>query len=149
MVMRLKKNVPSIKDLNKARDFETKNSDISIFDSGNFSLITNVYGTPDISDISGETTPFKELEFYDTPTSTRGTANGTLIGVGRVQGLCNINGVAGSSSSNNTSVYRLYLFDIRPFTILTLSDTPSPLLTATHTNGVQVKGVTSGTGVCI
>ena len=53
-------------------------------------------------------------------------------------------GVAGSTSSNNTSVYRLYLFDIRPFTVLTLSDTPSPLLTATHTNGVQVKGVTSG-----
>ena len=62
-----------------------------------------------------------------------------------MQGPCSINaGVAGSSSSNNTSVYRLYLFDLRPFTIITLSDTPSPLLTATHTNGVQVKGVTSG-----
>ena len=134
----------TIKDLNKARDFETKNSDISIFDTGNFSLITNVYGTPDISDISDETTPFKELEFYDTPTSSRGTASGTLIGVGRARSMQYQAGVAGSTSSNNTSVYRLYLFDIRPFTVLTLSDTPSPLLTATHTNGVQVKGVTSG-----
>ena len=41
-------------------------------------------------------------------------------------------------------MYRLYLFDLRPFTIITLSDTPSPLLTATHADGVQVKGVTSG-----
>ena len=138
------KDTATIKDLNKARDFETKNSDISIFDTGNFSLITNVYGTPDISDISGETTPFKELEFYDTPTSSRGTASGTLIGVGRARSMQYQAGVAGSSSSNNSSVYRLYLFDIRPFTVLTLSDTPSPLLTATHTNGVQVKGVTSG-----
>ena len=32
----IEKNVPSIKDLNKFRDFETKNSDITIFDSGNF-----------------------------------------------------------------------------------------------------------------
>ena len=140
----IEKDGLTIKDLNKARDFETKNSDISIFDTGNFSLITNVYGTPDISDISSETTPFKELEFYDTPTSSRGTASGTLIGVGRARSMQYQAGVAGSTSSNNTSVYRLYLFDIRPFTVLTLSDTPSPLLTATHTNGVQVKGVTSG-----
>ena len=37
------------------------------------------------------------------------------------------------------------MFDIRPFTKLTLSDTPSPTLLATHTNGgVLVTGVTSG-----
>jgi len=39
----------------------------------------------------------------------------------------------------------MYLFDIRPFTFITLSDTPSPTLLATHTNGgVQIKGATSG-----
>ena len=67
-----------------------------------------------------------------------------MIGVGRARSMQFNAGVAGSSSSNNTSVYRLYLFDLRPFTIITLSDTPSPLLTATHADGVQVKGVTSG-----
>ena len=37
------------------------------------------------------------------------------------------------------------MFDLRPFTKLTLSDTPSPTLIATHSNGgVQVVGVTSG-----
>ena len=137
-------NVPTIKDLNKNSDFETKNADITVFDTGNFALITNIYGTPDISEIASETTPFKEVQFYDAPTSSRGTANGTLIGVGRTRSMQFSAGVAGSSSSNDTSVYRLYLFDLRPFTILTLSDTPSPLLTANHTDGVQVTGVTSG-----
>jgi len=140
----IEKNVPTIKDINKARDFETKNADITVFDTGNFTLITNIYGTPDISEVASETTPFKEVQFYDTPTSSRGTANGTLIGVGRARSMQFSAGVGGSSSSNNTSVYRLYLFDLRPFTILTLSDTPSPTLTANHADGVQVTGVTSG-----
>jgi len=140
----LEKNAPTIKDINKARDFETKNGDISVFDTGNFALITNVYGTPDISEVASEATPFKELQFYDTLTSSRGTANGTLIGVGRARSMQFSAGVAGSSSSNNASVYKLYLFDLRPFTILTLSGTPSPLLTSVHADGVQVKGVTSG-----
>ena len=138
------KNVPTFKDINKARDFENKNADITVFDTGNFALITNIYGTPDISEITSEATPFKEVQFYDTPTSSRGTANGTLIGVGRARSMQFSAGVAGSSSSNNTSVYRLYLFDLRPFTVLTLSDTPSPTLIANHADGVQVKGVTSG-----
>ena len=145
----IEKNVPSIKDLNKARDFETKNSDITIFDSGNFALITNIYGTPDISEISGETTPFKEVQFYDTPTSTRGTANGPLIGVGRARSMQFNAGVAGSSSSNNTSEYRLYLFDLRPFTIITLSDTPSPLLTATHADCSSKRCYQWGYWICI
>ena len=43
------------------------------------------------------------------------------------------------------AVYKLYLFDLRPFTFITLDGTPSPTLEANHTNGgVQVKGVNSG-----
>ena len=39
----------------------------------------------------------------------------------------------------------MYLFDIRPFTFLTLSGTPSPTLEANHSNGgVLVTGATSG-----
>ena len=44
-----------------------------------------------------------------------------------------------------TAIYRLFLFDIRPFTYITLNDTPSPTLIANRTNGgVQIKGNTSG-----
>ena len=42
-------------------------------------------------------------------------------------------------------LHRQIIFDVRMFTVLTISDTPSPTLIATHTNGgVQIKGATSG-----
>ena len=134
----------TIKDINKARDFETINAGITTFDVGNYALITDVYNTPDITQISGESTPFKTVQFYDAENSTRGSANGNLIGVGRARGIEFDSGTAGSNA-DATARYRLYLFDIRPFTKLTLSDTPSPTLLATHTNGgVLITGVTSG-----
>lgn len=138
------KNTPSFKDINKARDFETKNADITVFDTGNYALITNIYNSPDISEVTSEATPFKECQFYDTRNSSRGAANGTLVGVGRSRSMSYHSGTAGATSSNTTSQYKLFLFDLRPFTVLTLSGTPSPTLTANHTDGVLVTGVTSG-----
>ena len=140
----LEKNVTTIKDINKARDFETKNADITVFDTGNYALITNIYNSPDISEVTSEATPFNECQFYDTRNATRGTANGTLIGVGRSRSMSYHSGTAGATSSNTTSQYKLFLFDLRPFTVLTLSGTPSPTLTANHADGVLVTGVTSG-----
>ena len=141
----LEKTQSTIKDINKAREFETINAGISTFDAGNYSLITNVFGTPDITSITGESTAFKTIQFYDAANTTRGSANGNLIGVGRARGIEYHSGTAGSAATNTSSLYKLYLFDIRPFTKLTLSDTPSPTLLATHANGgVLVTGVTSG-----
>jgi len=135
----------TIKDISKARDFETTNAGVTTFDIGNYALITNVYNTPDITQISGETTPFNTVQFYDAENSTRGSANGNLIGVGRARGIEFDSGTAGSNAFASGSRYKLYLFDIRPFTKLTLSDTPSPTLLATHANGgVLITGVTSG-----
>ena len=135
---------PSFKDINKARDFDTVNAGVSTFDLGNFAFIENVYGTPDITFISGETTAFKTLELYDDKISTRGTANGNLVGVARARSIQYHSGTAGSTSTNNTSRYKFFMFDIQPFTKLKLSGTPSPTLLANHANGgVQIKGVTS------
>tara|TARA_R110002074_G_scaffold108327_1_gene233776 strand:+ start:1663 stop:5673 length:4011 start_codon:yes stop_codon:yes gene_type:complete len=141
----IEKTQATIKDILKAREFENVNASISTFDAGNFALITNVYGTPDISQIAGESTAFKTVEFYDAKNTTRGTANGNLIGVGRVRGIEFDSGTAGSNANATAAQYKMFLFDIRPFTVLTLSDTPSPTLLATHANGgVLVTGVTSG-----
>jgi len=141
----LTKTSPTIKDINKSREFDTVNAGISIFDMGNYSYITNIYGSPDITPITGEATAYKTVQFYDTFNSTRGSANGTLIGIGRARAIEYHSGVAGATSGNTESIYKLYVFDIRPFTTLTLSATPSPTLIATHTNGgVHLKGNTSG-----
>ena len=137
----IEKTQTTIKDLKKAVEFDTINASISTFDVGNFVFVSNVYGTPDITAISGETTAFNLVQFYDEFTSTRGSANGNLIGIGRVRAIEYQAGTVGT----NEAQYKVYFFDIRPFTKLTLSDTPSPTLLASHSNGgVQLTGVTSG-----
>jgi hypothetical protein len=131
---------PSFKDVTKARDFNTVNAGISNFNIGNFAFITNVYGTPDVTFISGESTAFKTIEFYDAANTTRGAANGNLIGVGRARSMEYSSGTVGPEAN-----YKLYIFDFRPFTIVTLDGTPSPTLEANHSNGgVQIKGDSSG-----
>ena len=83
----LEKMAPTLKDVNKARDFNTVNAGISVFDLGNYVYVHNVYGTPDVTYISGESTAFKKLELYDDVISTRGSATGNLIGVARVRSM--------------------------------------------------------------
>ena len=137
----VEKIAPTIKDLDKARDTAEINSGITINDVGNFLNVTNVYNTPDIEFVQGESTAYKQIELYDTPTTTRGSSSGTMIGVGRARTMQYSSGTAGLDEA----VYKLFLFDIRPFTFLTLSGTPSPTLEANHSNGgVLVTGATSG-----
>ena len=128
-------------DLKKARDFNTVNAGIATFELGNFARIDNTYGTPDITSISGESTAYKTIGLFDTKTATRGAASGNQVGVARARAIEFDSGVVGNTSAQ----YKLFIFDVRMFTTLTISDTPSPTLIATHTNGgVQIKGATSG-----
>ena len=137
----IEKITSSTIDIPKAREFKTVNSGVTTYDVGNYLNVTNVYGSPDISFISGETTPYKQIDLYDTETATRGSSSGTQIGVARTRAIEYSSGTAGDP----TATFKLYLFDFRPFTTLTLSDTPSPTLEASHSNGgVQVKGKSSG-----
>ena len=141
----LEKLAPTYKDIKKSRQFDTINAGVSAWQIGNYAKVTKLYGTPEVGFVSGQSTSYKEVILYDTQTSTRGSASGTAVGVARVRAIQYESGTAGATSSNTTSVYRLYLFDIRPFTKLTLSGTPSPTLTATHsTGGVKLTGETSG-----
>jgi len=136
---------PTFKDVPKARTFDTVNAGVSTFHMGNYAFIENIYGTPDISSVSGETTPFKLIELYDAKIATRGSAAGSLVGIARARSLEYFAGTAGSTSSNNDSQYKLYLFDLKPITKLELSGTPATLLTANHSNGgVKITDATSG-----
>jgi len=131
----------TFKDLNKARDVKTINAGVTNLELGNFVRITNLYNTPDIGSVSGETTPYKQVKLFSGATVTRGTVSSEEpVGVARVRALEYDSGVSGTTSA----VYKAFLFDVRTFTVLTLSDTPSPLLTATHSTGVKITGNTSG-----
>jgi len=135
------KIAPTIIDVNKSRDFRTLNAAASAIDLGNYIKVTNLYGTPDVSSISGETTVYKQLDLYDTNVATRGTAVGVHMGVARVRTYQYDSGIAGEQ----VATYRLYLFDIRMFTRIILSGTPSPtILSAASNGGQRVVGSTSG-----
>ena len=128
-------------DIGKARDFNTVNAGIATFELGNSVDITNAFQIPDIGAVTGESTAYKTIGLFDETTVTRGSASGTQIGVARARSIEHLSGTQGST----TATMKMFLFDVRPFTFLTLNATPNPTLNATHSNGgVQIKGATSG-----
>ena len=136
----IEKPVVTFKDVSKSRQFENVNTGSINAELGNFVKVTNMYGQPDVTDVSGETTAYKTVALFDDVTATRGSAAGTQIGVARARTIQYESGTMG----NTDAVFRLYLFDIRPFTYITLNDNPSSALTANHSNGgVRVKGASS------
>ena len=137
----IEKTAITFKDVNKARSFDTVNTGTLNTELGNFLKIDNLYNQPQVSDISGETTPYKQIQIHDDVIQTRGTASGRQIGVCRARTIEFDSGSAG----NTDAIYKLFVFDIRPFTYLTLSGEPSATLLSNHSNGgIQVTGVTSG-----
>nr|BAR35960.1 VrlC protein [uncultured Mediterranean phage uvMED] len=136
----IEKTAITFKDLNKARDVETINAGVTNLDLGNFVRVTNAYNTPDIGDISGETTPYKTLSLQQDFVTTRGSSNGTTIGVARARAFEHFQGALGSTEAE----HKLFLFDIQMFTQIIISGNPSPAFTSVRTTGARVKGVTSG-----
>ena len=137
----IEKIAPTVIDLKKSRNFSTINASSTAFDVGNFVTVNNMFGTPDVSFVAGESTPFKQLSLYDVVTSSPGTATGTKIGVARVRTYQHFSGTAGEPDS----IYKLFLFDVRPFVRITLSGTPSPTLISVAANGGnRITGSSSG-----
>src|SRR6056300_1336745 len=138
----------SFVDVNKARDFDTQNAFQTNFDVGNYVNVTNIYGTPDVGPVSGETDAFKKVDLFDTATSSRSTGNtGTdsginTIGRAKSKGFEYKSGSAVaniySSASLTSSVYKHYLFDINMFTHLNITTAQS------FTTGEEITGSTSG-----
>ena len=139
---------PTFLDVSKPRTTEEFKGAITPAEVGNFTKVTKIYGTPDLSPfISGEITdPYKKISLRDTATATRGQAAGNEIGVARARAFEHRSGSDGtgvpliSASGVTTSQFNLYLFDIRMITKLTLSGTPS----AGATVGAKITGATSG-----
>ena len=140
------------KDLLKARSVKTMDDLTVSAEIGNFFRVENVFGTPDIGDISNETTPYRSILLWDTKQPSRGTITdfpkANPIGVFRARSFefeSSGAGTAGSSDTNVSSAYRVFAFDLRTFVRLEMNDTPSPLTTSNFSNGgVQVTGVDSG-----
>jgi len=132
---------PRTVEFDKARDSETMVDGNVIANMGQYANITNVYGTPDIHpDTSAATNikTFKTLQLFNRQTAVRGQSNGEHVGYARAKTMEYSTGTPGSSATNNTSLFKLYLFDINMFTDVTMSGNCS------LTTGTLITGQTSG-----
>jgi len=135
-------------DVDKARDTEDANNNKTRFNVKNFVNVSNVYGSPDISFVSGETEAFKNVNLYRDPTVARGTEIATVgtnvsqIGRAKSRGYEYVSGTETNDIFATSGVYRHYLFDVEMFTHVDLTTSE------TFTTGETLTGATSGaTGV--
>jgi len=134
---------PRYIDVPKPRSFENYNAAVTPVEVGNFVRVTNAFSSPEISPfISGDLSePYRQIGLFDTKTSSAGSSSGAQIGIARARSFEHFSGTANSQSEFGTdAVYNLYLFDIRMFTKITLSGTPSAIPVA----GDKITGVSTG-----
>ena len=141
-------------DVDKARDFDTASGTVSRFNIGSFINVKDVFGTPDIGFVSGESEAFKSVRLVDEEHGTRGTVFGAALGYvydigrGKSRGFEHNSGSATgnflSSVTVSDTVFKHYLFDIEMFAHVNVRGAMSGALTT----GDTLTGGTSGaTGV--
>ena len=141
-------------DVDKARDFDTVSGTVSRFNIGSFINVKDVFGTPDIGFVSGESEAFKSVRLVDEEHGTRGTVFGAALGyvydIGRAKsrGFEHNSGSATGNFLSSVTVtdttFKHYLFDIEMFAHVNVLGAMSGALTT----GDTLTGGTSGaTGV--
>jgi hypothetical protein len=141
-------------DIDKARDFDTASGIVTRVSQLPFVNITQMYGTPDVGFVSGETEAYKKVRLVDTEHGTRGTeqvnADGTVYDIGRAKSrgveynAGNASTVFMSTASLTTNTYKHYLFDTVMFAHINCVGAMSGALT----DGDTLTGGTSGaTGI--
>ena len=149
----IEKIAPSIKDVNKARDTNLVTGGLTAWEIGNYTTITNIHGLPDITlDSAGAAAIFGQLEFTDAPTPNaagRGTRTGDVIGVGRARLMQYHSGNRAHTDATYDATlaggqYKLYMFDIKPYTKLTVAGGGNHTITPTLAIGDFVTGTSSG-----
>ena len=87
--------------VNKARSFEFDNNVAIPFNLGNYIVVDNLYGVPDINN-------FPTVSLRDANVSTGGSAAGSEIGTANIRAIEHFSGTGGTS----TATYRLFLFNV-------------------------------------
>ena len=138
---------PQYVDVDKPRDFDSRQNAIINFNLGNFVKIYDVYGWPEISG-DGVTDAYQSLNLYDdwAPNVT----NAVKSGANRI-GRCRTIQLQKSSTAlaatspfgvNPTvtgGVYDLWIYDVQMFTILNIANAVTPYVV-----GTRIVGKTSG-----
>ena len=150
----IKKHGTTYVDVDKAQEFETDSGITTRFSQLPFVNVTNIFGTPDIGFVSGESEVYKKVRLLDEEHSTRGTAltnnDGRIFDIGRAKSRGiehnsgSASGVFMSTAALKTNTYKHYLFDTVMFAHLNVRGPASGALTT----GETLTGGTSGaTGI--
>ena len=141
----------SLVDVDKARTSKNIQNDSVPFSLGNYAKVQNVYGQPDITEDASVLDPFKEVKLYDQQTTTRGTSNGSWIGLARTRAFEHNTGTIGTHSGATAAIFHHYLFDISMFNAITVSNnntlTANAVITGTSSGatGIVVAAITTST----
>jgi hypothetical protein len=87
--------------VNKARSFEFDNNVAIPFNLGNFIVVDNLHGVPDIN-------TFPKVSLRNANVVTGGSAAGSEIGTANIRAIEHFSGTGGTS----TATYRLFLFNV-------------------------------------
>ncbi|AHB80936.1 virulence associated protein [Synechococcus phage S-MbCM100] len=138
---------PQYIDVDKPRDFDTRQNGIINFNLGNFLKVYDVYGWPEVSG-DGVTDAYQILDLYDDYAAN--ATSSVKAGANRI-GRCRTVQLQKSStalaatspfgiSPNITGgVYDLWVFDVQMFTVLNIANAVTP-----YTAGTRIVGKTSG-----
>ena len=138
---------PQYIDVDKPRDFETRQNGIVNFNLGNFVKVYDVHGWPEVSG-DGVTDAYQILNLYDdwAANATSAVKSGAnRIGRCRVVQLQKASTALAATSPfgiNPTvtgGVYDLWFFDVQMFTVLNIANAVTP-----YTAGTRIVGATSG-----
>ena len=138
---------PQYVDVDKPRDFDSRQNGIINFNLGNFVKVYDVYGWPEVSG-DGVGDAYQILDLYDDFAAN--TTNAVKSGANRI-GRCRTVQLQKSTTAlaatspfgiNPTvagGVYDLWLYDVQMFTVLNIANAVTP-----YTVGTRIVGKTSG-----
>jgi len=133
---RVKTLSPTYVDVEKPRETLSVENVIIPFEMGNYSMVNNVYGFPNIAG-SSVTNSYQVLELRDRFTATPGVSVGNLIGYARAAGFEYVED-PNTTFGDADDKYKLNLFDVQMITVMTLGSA------VTITQGSQLVGASSG-----
>ena len=120
---RLKTLSPTYVDLEKPRDTDKVENKIIPFEMGNWCRVNNMFGFPNLTG-STVSNSYQVLELRDTFTATAGDQVGNLIGYARTAAIEHIED-PDQTFGNADDKYKLNIFDVQMFTLITLSSAKS------------------------
>ena len=137
---------PQYVDVDKPRDFETRQNGIVNFNLGNFVKVYDIHGWPEVSG-DGVTDSYQILNLYDDWSANATSA--VKSGANRI-GRCRLvqlqksstalaaTSPFGTTPSVTGGVYNLHFMDVQMFTVLNITNP------VTYTVGTKIVGATSG-----